>query len=104
MITAAILAVTVYASDPRESVTKAPADAIGQDQAEPTADAELTHTIRRELMLSPLSIEGKNITIMASHGVVSLKGTVPNLQEKQTIEKAARKFAKDVKSEIVVRQ
>lgn len=66
-------------------------------------DASLTHKIREELMLSPLSHEAKNVTIVARRGTVSLRGKVANTHEKRAIERTAEKYAMAVISDLAPR-
>ena len=64
------------------------------DQAENQADRTLTQQIRRELMADKsLSTDAKNIKIITTNGVVTLRGPVNTPQEKATIEAKAQNIA-----------
>lgn len=88
---------------PLEIVTALALTLTGLAAGAATSDALLTHRIRQELMLSSLSVEGKNVIITASEGAVTLTGTAGNEYEKRQILQAAQKYSQDVRSEIAVR-
>jgi osmotically-inducible protein OsmY len=59
-------------------------------QGESRSDRELTRRIRQAIIADhSLSTYAHNVTIIAQHGVVTLKGTVASEQEKRTVEAKA---------------
>ncbi len=68
-------------------------EVTAQDQSTRPADEEVTRTIRQELMKKDFSVAAKNVTIITTNGVVTLKGNVPTAQEKKSIYEIARKVA-----------
>lgn len=75
-----------------------------QEQSNQTMDAELTRRIRSELMSRDLSTQAKNVTIVTIDGMVTIRGTVPNAQEKATIGEVATRLAPNVRNDVVVKQ
>jgi len=64
------------------------------DQSENQADRTLTQQLRRELMADQsLSTDAKNIKVITSNGVVTLRGPVNTPKEKSTIEAKAQSIA-----------
>jgi osmotically-inducible protein OsmY len=64
------------------------------DQSETEADRTLTQRIRQAVVADDaLSITAKNIKIITVDGVVTLRGPVKTLQEKNTIEAKAQQIA-----------
>lgn len=71
----------------RESSTTTPS----KRREESDSDRELTKTIRQALMSDDsISLDGKNIRITSTNGIVTLRGPVANSTEKLEIEKMAR--------------
>lgn len=69
----------------RDSRTKTPLD-----QSETEVDRITTQKIRRALISdSTLSVNAKNIKVMTIDGVVTLRGPVANVQEKELIARKA---------------
>jgi len=67
----------------RHSMAKTP-----MDQSESDADRTITKKIRQAIMAdSTLSTDAKNIKIITVNGMVTLRGPVANLQEKDLIAK-----------------
>jgi osmotically-inducible protein OsmY len=64
------------------------------DQSENEADRTVTQQIRRAVVADDsLSIMAKNVKIITSDGVVTLRGPVQSPHEKVAIEAKARQFA-----------
>jgi osmotically-inducible protein OsmY len=64
------------------------------DQSESKADRTLTQQIRKAVVADKsLSTTAKNIKIITINGVVTLRGPVKNLQEKETIAAKAQQVA-----------
>jgi len=64
------------------------------DQGNSPADLETTQQIRKALMSdSSLSTDAKNVKVITSGGVVTLRGPVKSDEERRTIETKARQFA-----------
>ncbi len=94
------------AADTKEEKAKSPSHSqvTAQDQSNQTRDMELTRKIRKELMDTDLSIQGKNVTVVTDNGMVALRGTVPSEQEKSQIGEIATRMAPNVRNDIVVKQ
>ena len=76
-----------------------------QDQSNNKPDVETTRVIRREITKTKgMSVKARNITIVTAGGVVTLKGSVKNMDEKMKIEAMAKKLAgsNTVKSDLEV--
>ena len=64
------------------------------DQSESEADRTVTQQIRRAVVADDsLSTMAKNVKIITTDGVVTLRGPVQSPHEKQAIETKARQFA-----------
>jgi hyperosmotically inducible protein len=64
------------------------------DQSESEADRTLTQRIRQAVVAEEaLSTNAKNVKIITSNGVVTLRGPVKSAQEKATIEAKAHQIA-----------
>jgi len=64
------------------------------DQSENKADVSLTQRIRKAVMADKsLSTTAKNIKIITVNGVVTLRGPVKSLHEKESIEAKAQQVA-----------
>jgi hyperosmotically inducible periplasmic protein len=64
------------------------------DQGESEADRTMTADIRRAVMdLEDLSINAKNCKIITNNGVVTLRGPVNSVAERDAIERAAKAIA-----------
>lgn len=65
-----------------------------EDQSQSKADVELTAKIRRAVVAqSGLSIDGKNIKIIAMNNAVTLRGPVKDSTERAAIEQTVRTAA-----------
>lgn len=76
-----------------------------QDQSNSKPDVETTRVIRREITKTKgMSVRARNITIVTAGGVVTLKGSVKNMDEKMKVEAMAKKHAgpNTVKSDLEV--
>lgn len=72
-----------------ERETKTP-----MDQGESEADRTITADIRKDVVADDsLSINAKNVKIITSDGIVTLRGAVANEREKTTIDAVAKKTA-----------
>lgn len=92
------------ASD-NSGVNKRNTDVTAMDQSNDPRDIEITRQIRRSLTGNDaLSTYARNVKIITRQGAVILKGPVRSLDEKETIEAAARKVAgnEQVTSEITI--
>ena len=77
------------------------------DQSNTKGDLHLTQQIRKALMADKsLSTNAKNIKIITSNGLVTLRGPVNTPQEKATIEAKAQRIAgaTNVESQLEVRR
>lgn len=104
---AALSAMTSAACAGTSNVDRAAAattSPTAQDQSTQVNDAEMTRKIRSELMSKNLSTRAKNVTIVTIDGMVTLKGTVPNANEKITIGEVAARLAPNVRNDLVVKQ
>jgi hyperosmotically inducible protein len=64
------------------------------DQSESEADRTVTQQIRRAVVADDsLSTMAKNVKIITTDGVVTLRGSVQSAHEKEAIETKARQFA-----------
>ena len=65
-----------------------------QDQSNSAPDVATTRMIRRGITKTKgMSMNARNITIVTAEGVVTLKGNVANVAEKNKIEAMAKKNA-----------
>ncbi len=70
------------------------------DQSNSSADTDMTAAIRRAVMQDDsLSMEAKNVKIIAADGVVTLRGPVKTAAEKAAIEKHAKSAGGQAKIE-----
>lgn len=77
------------------------------DISEDSSDLAITQNIRLGLMGSDsLSLIGKNIKVVTSDGVVTLRGAVGNKKEKEEIEKIVKKVSgiKEINNLLIVSQ
>lgn len=90
----------------QKDVATSPVGLTAGDQSTKPADVEITRQIRQELMKKDLSTQAKNITIITTDGVVTLKGEVASANEKSTIEKVALSHAGNlnVRNQIAVKR
>lgn len=64
------------------------------DQSEKRADIEITAEIRRQIIAdASMSPNARNVKIMTTDGVVTLRGPVPDLAERSAIEATASAVA-----------
>lgn len=84
--------------DNASSRTMAP-DQGALEQGETEPDRNITQAIRQNLMQDgTLSVQAKNIVITTRDGIVTLRGTVGTLAEKNNIERRAKTAASGAKS------
>lgn len=65
-------------------------------------DAEMTQKIRNELQSRDLSDAAKHVTIITNGGMVTLRGKVPSMSERQTVQSVAKAVSNNVRNEITV--
>jgi osmotically-inducible protein OsmY len=64
------------------------------DQGESEADRAITQAIRQAIVANDsLSLDAKNVKVITVNGMVTLRGPVRSVAEKQAIEAAARALA-----------
>jgi osmotically-inducible protein OsmY len=64
------------------------------DQDENETDVTITAEIRKQILdQSELSVNGRNVKVMTSQGIVTLRGPVASEQERDSIEAIAHKVA-----------
>jgi hyperosmotically inducible protein len=69
-------------------------EVTAQDQGSSKRDIRLTRNIRKAVMkLKDFSADAKNVKIISINGVVTLKGPVKSLTEKNEIERIAKRIA-----------
>jgi osmotically-inducible protein OsmY len=81
-------------SAPNNTARNAEPQLTADDQLENEVDRTLSQQIRQALVADDnLSTDAKNIKIITIHGVVTLRGVVPNENEKNEIARKAKTIA-----------
>ena len=81
-----------YCKDARRTGSRSNVKA--SDQPQNRKDVETTRQVRRELMArKELSVSAHNLTVVSENCLVTLRGTVPSVDEKSSAEQIARSVA-----------
>jgi hyperosmotically inducible periplasmic protein len=89
---------------PMSAMADDTARTTAEDQTNKPSDMDVTTKIRQELMKRDLSTQAKNITVVTTNGLVTLKGVVANAIEKNMVGEVARGVSPNVKNEVTVKQ
>ncbi len=92
-------------NEPDNTARNRSSEPNAQNQSNQKASIDRVAKLRRVIVgKKGLSSDAKNVKIIDENGIVTLRGPVDNLHEKQTVERLARQYAgAKIKSELEVR-